>query len=71
MDLFIDPVSYRFDEEKYEDENVNPGLKEIYKSFSKFNSKIKIQEVNFSEFKESLKYLDSDDDYYYSESDSD
>ena len=40
MDLFIDPVSYEFDEEKYEGENIDPGLKEFYESFTKFNDKI-------------------------------
>ena len=69
MDLFYDPDSYEFDQEKYE--NDYPGLKEFYESFSKFKDKIKIEEMSFSDFKESLKYLDSDDDFYYSDSDSD
>ena len=69
MDLFYDPDSYEFDQEKYE--NDYPGLKEFYESFSKFKDKIEIEEMSFSDFKESLKYLDSDDDFYYSDSDSD
>ena len=69
MDLFYNPDSYEFDQEKYE--NDYPGLKEFFESFSKFNDKIKIEEMTFSDFKESLKYLDSDDDFYYSDSDSD
>ena len=71
MDLFYDPDSYEFDQEKYE--NDYPGLKEFFESFSKFNDKIKIEEMTFSDFKESLKYLDSDsdDDYVISDSDSD
>ena len=71
MDFFYDPDSYEFDQEKYE--NDNSGLKEFFESFSKFNDKIKIEEMTFSDFKESLKYLDSDsdDDYVISDSDSD
>ena len=71
MDLFYDPDSYEFDKVKYE--NDYPGLKEFFESFSKFNDKIKIEEMTFSDFKESLKYLDSDsdDDYVISDSDSD
>ena len=69
MDLFYDSDSYEFDQEKYE--NDYPGLKEFYESFSKFKDKIKIEEMSFSDFKESLKYLDGDDDFYYSDSDSD
>ena len=71
MDLFYDPDSYKFDQKKYE--NDYPGLKEFFESFSKFNDKIKIEEMTFSDFKESLKYLDSDgdDDYVISDSDSD
>ena len=43
MDLFYDSDSYEFDEEKYE--NDYPGLKEFFESFSKFNNKIKIEEM--------------------------
>ena len=31
--------------------------------------KFKVEEITFSEFEESLNYLDSDDDFYYSDSD--
>ena len=60
MDLFYDPDSYEFDQEKYE--NDYPGLREFYESFSKFKYKIKIKETTFSKFKNSLIYLDSDSD---------
>ena len=66
MDLFYDSDSYKFDQEKYE--NDYPGLKEFFESFSKFKDKIKIEEMTFSDFKNSLNYLDSDSD---SDSDSD
>ena len=52
MDIFYDPDSYKFDREKYE--NDNSGLKEFYEIFSKFKNKIKIEEMTFSDFKESL-----------------
>ena len=72
-DLFYDPDSYKFDQEKYE--NDNSGLKEFFESFSKFKDKIKIEEMTFSDFKNSLNYLDSDSDddycYRYNDSDSD
>ena len=60
MDLFINPDSYEFDQERYE--NDNSGLKDLYESFSKFKDKLKIKEMTYSEFKESLNYLDSDSD---------
>ena len=66
MDLFYDSDSYKFDQEKYENDNL--GLKEFFESFSKFKDKIKIEEMTFSDFKNSLNYLDSDSD---SDSDSD
>ena len=59
-ELFYDPDSYKFDQEKYE--NDNSGLKEFFESFSKFKDKIKIEEMTFSDFKNSLNYLDSDSD---------
>ena len=31
--------------------------------------KFKVEEITFNEFEESLNYLDSDDDFYYSDSD--
>ena len=60
MDIFYDPDSNKFDQEKYE--NDNSGLKEFYESFSKFKDKIKIEEITFSDFKNSLNFLDSDSD---------
>ena len=60
MVIFYDPDSYKFDQEKYE--NDNSGLKEFFESFSKFKDKIKIEEMTFSDFKNSLNYLDSDSD---------
>ena len=60
MDIFYDPDSYKFDQEKYE--NDNSGLKEFHESFSKFKDKIKIEEITFSDFKNSLNFLDSDSD---------
>ena len=71
MDLFYDPDSYKFDQEKYE--NDYPGLKEFFESFSKFNDKIKKEELSFSDFKSDIINLDSDsdDDYVISDSDSD
>ena len=67
MDLFYDPYSYEFDQEKYE--NDNTGLKEFYENFIDFRDKIKIEEITFSDFKNSLKYLSSDSDSDISDSD--
>ena len=53
MDLFYDPVSYKFDQEKYENDNL--GFKEFFESFRKFNDKINIEKMSFS-------YLVSDSD---------
>ena len=69
MDLFYDPDSYEFDQEKYE--NDYSGLKEFFESFSKFNDKIKKEELSFSDFKSDIINLGSDDDYVISDSDSD
>ena len=71
MDLFYDPYSYEFGQEKYE--NDYSGLKEFFESFSKFNDKIKKEELSFSDFKSDIINLDSDsdDDYVISDSDSD
>ena len=69
MDLFYDPDSYEFDQEKYE--NDYRGLKEFFESFSKFKDKINIEELSFSDFKRDLSYLDSDDDIVVILSDSD
>ena len=69
IDLFYDPDSYEFDQEKYK--NDYPGLKEFFESFSKFKDKINIEELSFSDFKRELSYLDSDDDIEVLLSDSD
>ena len=71
MDLFYDPYSYEFGQEKYE--NDYSGLKEFFESFSKFNDKIKKEELSFSDFKSDIINLDidSDDDYVISDSDND
>ena len=69
MDLFYDPDSYEFDQEKYE--NDYPGLKEFFESFMKFKVKIKLEELSFSDFMRDLSYLDSDSDDSDSDSDSD
>ena len=60
VDLYCDPDSYEFDEEKYYNnvESDNPGFKSFYDCFNKFYNKIEIdyfREINLS-------YLDSDSD---------
>ena len=42
MDLFFNPVSLKFEEEKYE--NDETGFKLFFESFEKFKDKIKIEE---------------------------
>ena len=56
MDLFFDPVSCKFDQEKYE--NDDTGFKVFFESFRKFKDKIKIKikEMTYSLF------IDSDSD---------
>ena len=54
MDLFFDPVSCKFDQEKYE--NDDTGFKVFFESFIKFKDKIKIKEMTYSLF------IDSDSD---------
>ena len=44
MDLFFNPVSFKFEEEKYE--NDETGFKLFFESFVKFKDKIKIEENN-------------------------
>ena len=44
MDLFFNPVSFKFEEEKYE--NDETGFKLFFESFEKFKDKIKIEENN-------------------------
>ena len=52
MDLFFNPVSFKFDQEKYE--NDDTGFKVFFESFVKFKDKIK--EMTYSLF------IDSDSD---------
>ena len=52
MDLFFNPVSFKFDQEKYE--NDDTGFKVFFESFLKFKDKIK--EMTYSLF------IDSDSD---------
>ena len=54
IDLFFDPVSCKFDQEKYE--NDETGFKVFFESFIKFKDKIKIKEMTYSLF------IDSDSD---------
>ena len=60
-DLFLIPGSYKFDKEKYE--NDDTGYKEFFESFTKFKNKLKIEEITI---KNSNNYLGS-----YSDSDTD
>ena len=58
MDLFFDPVSFKFDQEKYE--NDDTGFKVFFESFIKFKDKIKIKEMTYSFFIDSDSDSDSD-----------
>ena len=58
MDLFFNPDSFKFDQEKYE--NDDTGFKEFFESFRKFKDKIKIKEITFSLFSDSDSDSDSD-----------
>ena len=44
MDLFFNPVSLKFEEEKYE--NDETGFKLFFESFEKFKDKIKEKDIN-------------------------
>ena len=44
MDLFFNPVSFKFEEEKYE--NDETGFKLFFESFEKFRDKIKEKDIN-------------------------
>ena len=44
MDLFFNPVSLKFEEEKYE--NDETGFKLFFESFEKFKDKIKKKDIN-------------------------
>ena len=58
MDLLFNPYSFKFDQEKYE--NDDTGFKEFFESFRKFKDKIKIKEMTFSLFSDSDSDSDSD-----------
>ena len=58
MDLFFDPISCKFDQEKYE--NDDTGFKVFFESFIKFKDKIKIKEMTYSLFIDSDSDSDSD-----------
>ena len=51
MDLFFNPVSFKFEEEKYE--NDETGFKLFFESFEKFKDKIKIKENIYVMFNDS------------------
>ena len=55
MDLFFNPDSFKFEEEKYE--NDETGFKLFFESFEKFKDKIKIEEENIC-----IIFSDSDSD---------
>ena len=58
MDLLFNPYSFKFDQEKYE--NDDTGFKEFFESFRKFKDKIKVKEMTFSLFSDSDSDSDSD-----------
>ena len=41
MDLFFNPNSYKFDQEKYDNDDF--GFKDFFESFTNFNDKIKVK----------------------------
>ena len=51
MDLFFNPDSLKFEEEKYE--NDETGFKLFFESFEKFKDKIKIKENIYIMFSDS------------------
>ena len=71
-DLYVDPDSYVFDQERYDlcVDSDYPGFKELFKLISLLNDKIKKEELTLSEFMSNTSSLcfDSDSD---SDSDSD
>ena len=58
MDLFFNPDSFKFEEEKYE--NDETGFKLFFESFVKFKDKIKIEENICIIFSDSDSDSDSD-----------
>ena len=75
MNLYCDPDSCKFDEEKYNNvENDFPGLKRFFECFSRFNDKINVDQMSEEDYYKSKIYdsdSDSDDDVIYIYSDSD
>ena len=75
MNLYYDPDSCKFDEEKYNNvENDFPGLKRFFECFSRFNDKINVDQMSEEDYYKSKIYdsdSDSDDDVIYIYSDSD
>ena len=67
MDLYCDPDSYEFDEEKYNNnvENDYPGFKRFFECFSRFQDKINLEYLGERDID---KFLNLDND---SDSDSD
>ena len=64
-DLYCDPDSYEFDQEKYDNnvENDYPGFKEFFECFNKLKNKLKIKYLSHSGIiSDNLSYLDSDSD---------
>ena len=62
-DLYCDPDSYEFDQEKYDNnvENDYPGFKEFFEFFNKLKNKLKIKYLSYSGIiSDNLSYLDSD-----------
>ena len=62
-DLYCDPDSYEFDQEKYDNnvENDYPGFKSFFECFSRFQDKINVDYLSERDF-DKLSYLDSDSD---------
>ena len=71
-DLYCNPDSYEFDQEKYDNnvENDYPGFKKFFKCFSRFQDKLNVDYLSERDF-DKLPYLDSDSDDDGGDSDSD
>ena len=62
-DLYCNPDSYEFDQEKYDNnvENDYPGFKKFFECFSRFQDKLNVDYLSERDF-DKLPYLDSDSD---------
>ena len=71
-DLYCNPDSYEFDQEKYDNnvENDYPGFKKFFECFSRFQDKLNVDYLSERDF-DKLPYLDSDSDDDGGDSDSD